>query len=214
MRTTERLIKLQNWLYEKLCEGRAMKAPDPQMNVKNIHTQEPKCYLGWYPARPDQTEGNQSDELSVCPGILVMLNPSYGRNMEEKRFDRYNGVHRPQELGQTLSISLLFSIYEPGVRLKGFVKDGKVDMALIEEGTEQGLFTLYNWLDDCVELLLKEKYVPGTDMTVLEETIQYAPYTDQSYEVDKRPIYYGFVNVTFGCYASVGNGGQVDQLLK
>ena len=68
---------------------------------------------------------------------------------------------RPPELGQTLAVSILFGVYEPGIRLAGYVENG--DIALLEEGTEQGLFTLLDWMDDCMALLLKEKRVPGTD---------------------------------------------------
>ena len=123
--------------------------------------------------------------------------------MEEKRFDRYNNVHRPQEMGQHLAVSILFSVYEPGVRLPGFVdsvgeKGAGLDTSLILEGTEQGLFTLMNWMDDCMEKLLGQKMIPKTDLFVQEDTVTYSLYTDQSYVVDRRPIYYGFVNVVFG----------------
>lgn len=215
MRTVQRLTALKKWLFSELCAGRQMKAPALNRDIKQVLAKEPQCYLAWYPTRADQTgQLQRSDELSVCPGILVMPNPSYGKNMEEKRFDRYNGVNRPKSLGQTLSLSILFSIYEPGVRLEGFVKDGVLDMTRIEEGTEQGLFTLYDWMDDCVELLLKTRIVPGTDLSVNEESIQYSLYTDQSFVVDKRPIYYGFVNVTFNGYAGDGNNTDVENLLK
>jgi hypothetical protein len=139
--------------------------------------------------------------------------------MEEKRFDRYNNIHRPQEMGQHLSVSILFSVYEPGVRLPGFMDSvgetgAGLDLALIEEGTEQGLFTLMNWMDDCMEKLVGQKIIPKSDLYVDESTITYSLYTDQSYVVDRRPIYYGFVNVTFGCYANDGAETSIEEMLK
>lgn len=218
MRTTQRLNGLKKWITRELCQGRIMKAPAPDFDITKMTKQEPHCYVGWEPTRPDFTGRLEPDPASVCPGILVMPNPSRGKFMEEKRFDRYNNVHRPKELGQSLAISILFKVYEPGVRLPGFVESAGseegTDMSLLMEGTEEGLFTLFNWMDDCREKLLGQKAIPETDLLVDEESLVYSLYTDQSYVVDKRPIYYGFVNVEFGCYAEEGVNSQVEDLLK
>ena len=219
MRFTERLTGLKNWVTKELCEGRQMKAPATNMNIGEIVRQEPRCYLAWAPARIDQTGKLQEDPVSVVPGILVMPNQAHAKYMEEQRFDRYNNVHRPSQMGQHLSVSILFSVYEPGVRLPGFIdsvgEHGQgLDLSLIEEGTEQGLFTLMNWMDDCMEKLLAQKTIPKTDLWVEETTMTYSLYTDQSYVVDRRPIYYGFVNVSFGCYADEGPNPGIDQYLN
>lgn len=218
MRTTERMRGLKNWVTKELCEGREMKAPAPNMNIGKIVRQEPRCYLAWAPSRMDSTGKLREEPASVCPGILIMPNQAYAKYMEEKRFDRYNNVHRPQEMGQHLAVSILFSIYEPGVRLPGFVdsvgaKGQGLDLSLIEEGTEQGLFTLMNWMDDAMEKLLGQKVIPKTDLFVEESTMMYSLYTDQSYVVDRRPIYYGFINVVFGCYAEEGYNPEIEALL-
>ena len=218
MRTHTRLEALKKWLTTELCEGREMKAPAPNMNIGEIVRQEPKVYLAWAPARLDSTGQLREDPASVCPGIIVMPNQSYGKYMEEKRFDRYNNVHRPPDMGQHLSVSILFSVYEPGIRLPGFIesvgKNGQgLDMSLIKEGTEQGLFTLVDWMDDCMEALLRDRSIPGTDLFLEENTMTYSLYTDQSYVTDRRPIYYGFINVTFGCYASEGVNSEVKNML-
>ncbi len=195
-----------------------MKAPAENANIGIIQHQEPQCYLAWAPSRLDQSMTLQTDPSSVVPGIIIMPNAAYAKYMEEKRFDRYNGIHRPQEMGQHLSVSILFGVYEPGIRLPGFVdsvgEKGKgLDLSLIQEGTEQGLLTLMNWMDDCMEKLLGQKIIPGTDLFVEESTMTYSLYTDQSYVVDRRPIYYGFVNVTFGCYAEEGYNPEIEKLL-
>lgn len=217
MRTVERLRGIRNWVYQTLCEGRQMKACPPDMDITKIVRQEPKCFLAWQPTRPDLTGQLEPDPISVVPSILVMPNLSKGKFMEEKRFDRYNNVHRPKELGQTLAVSMLFSVYEPGVRLPGFIDSAEIgayDMSLLEEGTEQGLFTLLNWMDDCMEGLLSAQFIPKTDLFLNEESLCYSLYTDQSFVVDKRPIYYGFVNCEFSGYAEDGANKSIDKFLK
>ncbi len=219
MRFSERLMKLKEWVTHELCEGREMKAPAPNMNVGEIVRQEPRCYLAWAPMRLDSTGKLRGDPASVVPGILIMPNQAYAKYVEEHRFDRYDNIHRPQEMGQHLSVSILFGVYEPGIRLPGFVdsvgKNGNgLDMTLMMEGTEQGFITLMNWMDDCMSKLLGQKFIPYTDMFVEESTMTYSIYTDQEYVVDKRPIYYGFVNVTFACHANEEFNKQIEDLLK
>jgi hypothetical protein len=218
MRTAERLKWLKAWARKNLCEGRDMKAPASNMNIAEIVTQEPQCYVGWAPARMDSTGMLREDPYSVVPGIIIMPSPAYAKYTEEKRFDRYNNIHRPQEMGSHLAVSMLFSVYEPGVRLPGFVdsvgEGGQgLDMSLLMEGTEQGLFTLLEWMDDCKECLLRDRMIPHTDLSVEEETITYSLYTDQSYVVDRRPIYYGFVNVSFNGHADVGVNPDINKYL-
>ena len=220
MRTRERLMGLKSWITKELCKGRQMKAPAPNMNIAEIVTQEPRCYLAWAPARMDSSGQLREDPASVVPGIIVMPNQSYVKYMEEKRFDRYNNVHRPPELGQHLSVSILFCVYEPGVRLPGFIdsageKGQGLDMSLLMEGTEAGLLTLTDWMDDCMEGLLRDHCIPGTDLFLdeNENTMTYSLYTDQQYVVDRRPIYYGFINVDFKCYANEGTNSIVNNLL-
>ena len=218
MRFTERLTGLKNWTIKELCKGRMMKAPAENMDIGTIRRQEPTCYLAWAPARMDKAGNLKEIPLSTVPGILIMPNQTYAKYMEEKRFDRYNNVHRPQEMGQHLAVSILFSVYEPGVRLPGFIdtvgdKGQGLDPSLILEGTEQGLFTLMNWMDDCMEKLLGQKMIQKTDLFVQEDTVTYSLYTDQSYVVDRRPIYYGFVNVVFGCHVNEGYNQDIEKLL-
>lgn len=218
MRTGERLTKLKAWAENNLCKGRMMKAPAPNMDISEIITQEPRCYLGWAPSRMDSTGTLREDPYSVVPGIIIMPSQAYAKYTEEKRFDRYNNIHRPQEMGSHLSVCILFSVYEPGIRLPGFIgsmsdKGRGLDMSLIMEGTEQGLLTLLDWMDDCKECLLRDKMIPDTDLSVEEETITYSLLTDQNYVVDRRPIYYGFINVSFNGYADHGVNPPINKYL-
>lgn len=219
MRTVERLTALRDWMKEKLCDGREMKTPAPNMNITEIRRKEPDIYIAWAPARIDNAGRPVENESSTCPSITIMPNQAYAKYMEEKRFDRYDNVHRPSEMGQHLSVSILFSVYEPGTRLPGFIESAKengqgIDMSLMEEGTEQGVFTLLNWMDDCITALLEQKNIPKTDMILEEATMTYSLYTDQSFVVDRRPIYYGFVNVSFNCYADEGINKEIKEILS
>lgn len=218
MRTAERLTGLKKWVEKNLCEDREMKAPGPKMDIGKIVRQKPACFLAWAPGRLDQTGQVTEDLTSTCPGIVIMPDQAYAKNMEEKRFDRYNNIHRPPQMGQQLSVCMLFSVYEPGVRLPGFVdsagdKGKGLDMSLIKEGTEQGLFTLTDWMDDCTQGLLRDRLIPQTDLSLDETTVTYGLYKDQNYVVDRRPIYYGYVNATFNCYADEGVNQEMKDLL-
>lgn len=219
MRTSERLRGLRDWAKRELCDGREMKAPPSDMDITRFVTQEPRCYLGWAPTRPDQTGVVPADPSAVCPGILIMPSTSRAKYVEEKRFDRFASVHHIQELGQELSVSMLFSVYEPGVRLPGFVTmdaSGRksIDMTKIMEGTENGLFTLTNWMDDCVQKLLGQKFIPHTDLFLDEANLYYSLYAEQNYIVDKRPIFYGFVSASFKGYAEESNNEEINAYLK
>ncbi|QTE71876.1 hypothetical protein JRC49_03315 [Clostridiales bacterium FE2011] len=218
MRFTQRFEGLKKWVKAELCEGRSMKAPGEKMDITDVQWREPSCYLGWAPAKMDQAGNLTEIPASTVPGIIIMPNQQYAKYMEERRFDRYNGIHRPKEMGQHLGITMLFSVYEPGVRLPGFVESGdengnNLDMSLLLEGTEQGFYTLFNWLDDCMSGLLGQKMIPETDLFVDEESVTYSLYTDQNYVTDRRPLYYGFVNVVFGCYANEKTNPEIDNLL-
>ena len=212
MRSTERLKKLQSWLTDELCVGRMLKSPAASKKVADATLKEPKCFLGWYPARADQTQQMQELDGAVCPSILVMPNPAKARSTEEKRNDSFGGVNRPKDLSQTLAVSMLFCVYEPGARLPGFIAS-KGDTTLLTEGTEDGLLTLYNWMDDCVALLLSQKIVPGTDLSVSDESVGTGLYMENGFVSDRRPLYFGFVNVEFRCYVGAGINQAIKELL-
>ena len=220
MRTRARLEKLKDWTSRELCAGREMKAPGPKMDIAEIRLREPKCYLAWAPARLDSS-GRLYETMpeSIAPGIIIMPNQSSVKYMEEKRFDAYRNINRPQELGQKLNVSILFVVYEPGIRLQGFAESigengAGMDLGLLREGTEEWLFTLMDWMDDCKEKLLGQKTIPGTDLFLEEASMSYSLFTDQSYVVDKRPLYYGFINASFGCYAEERSNQAVEELLQ
>ena len=222
MRTSERLKGLEQFFYENLCRGRQMKSPAEDFDITQIQMREPKCYTGFYPSIMDDKGNIQPEEFepleNIAPSILIMPNVGAVKNVEEKRFDRYNGIARSQSMGQELVVQMLFCIYEPGVRLPGFIESaesgGGFDMSLFEDGTQQGMLTLFNWIDDAMELLLCHKSIPHTDLFLDEASCTYGPHTDQNFLTDKRPLYYGLLNATFYGYANEGTNTDIDRLLK
>lgn len=203
MKTFERLKMLKKWTYDTICAGREMKAPGA--NIGEIVRQEPQVHLVFEPARPDGKR--QMELVSVTPGILILLNRANAKYEEEKRFDRYNGIHRLQSLGQQMAVSVLFCVYEPGTRERGFVdsyEKGKPDYSLVREATEKGLETLLNWMDEFKQNLINCKIIPESDLAVNDDSIVYDMFGDANYTTDKRPLYYGFVHATFDCYADDG----------
>lgn len=208
---------MKTFFEEELCAGREFKSPKPLTGQNGVYgpdvtdftMAEPRCFLAWQPARPNEPGMLDSrDPFSIAPSITIMPTSSYVRYNPEKRFDRYSHISRPQDMGQSLSLQILFTIYEPGVRYPGFaesMESGRADMSLIKDGTEPGLQTLVEWMDDAAELLLRERTVPQTDLILEDDNFLYSLYSDQAYIQDRRPLYQGFLNVEFKCYANNGN---------
>lgn len=217
MRTEERLRKLRDWTYDTVCKGRIMKAPAPNMDISKIVRQEPKAFIGYAPTRPDISLYSETDPLSVAPGIILAPVSGDVHYMEEKRFDRYNNVHRNKDMGQSLIVQAVFMVFEDGVRLPGFIdaleRDEEYPMELLREGTEEGLFTLTNWMDDYKDALLSAGHIPETDLVVNDEAFDYGWYSDQKFISDRRPVFVGMVTVKFQCHADHFNQ-EVQDLLK
>lgn len=219
MRTRQRLEGLKAWVQRELCEGRKMKAPADGGDILKIVTQEPQCYIGWPPMFNRRTVDIDGDPMSsVCPGIVIMPNFGYAGYTEEERFDRYSNIIRPNELGQDFNVQLLFCVWEPGVRLPGFIDSAErpegYDYSRFMEGTEQGIFTLTDWMDDCVSKMLGEKIIPGTDLSLQRRNTTYSLYTDQNYIVDKRPLFYAFVNAAFKGYDNEAVNPDIEAILQ
>ena len=194
-----------------------MKTPASDMDVRKVKRQEPQVFLGFSPMRPDQSNfTGEIDPLNVAPGIIIIPVGGALKNPEEQRFDRYNKVNRPKEMGQTLTVQVLFFVFEDGVRLPGFVKsaeEGKYDMSLIAEGTQEGLTTLIDWMDDFSDAVMAAKTIPGTDLMLNMAESTYGLYSDQKYIADRRPMFIGYVNLTFQCHADEYND-EVTKLLN
>lgn len=218
MRTTERLTKLKGWVYHELCAGRSMKAPSEDMNVTKFIYREPSVYLAYAPLRADETGFVDPTPYGTVPSITILPGTGYAKNQEEKRFDRYNHIFRTQQMGQQLPVTLVFAVYEDGVRMPGFIdkyeETGEIDMTLIQEGTEEGFFRLLNWMDDFIEKALGAKTIPGTDLSLVESSMIYGMRSDQKYIADKRPLYFGLVEAIFQCHANEKPNTSINNLLR
>jgi len=227
MRTWERLRKTRDWVFREVCEGKEFKVPRNSADgygpdICDFTMGEPQAFIAWQPMRPNEPGKILSnDPLNIAPSLTIMPTQGYIQYPEEKRFDRYDKVSRPKGMGQTLGMQFLFTIYDPGIRFPGLeasLKSDNPDMSLLKDGTESGLMTLVNWMDDLIELVLRERNVPGTDLTLDEENSVYSLYMDQSYITDRRPYYFGFVNVNWRCYANYGSDhgmqSRADKLLE
>lgn len=216
MGSRNRLEALKKWTFEQVCKGRIMKTAGD--SLLEIVRQEPKVYLGFWPTRPDASGQMCIDQIASIPGILIMPMPSQLKYVEDKRFDTYNHIRREQQYGQWLNVCILFAVYEPGIRLKGFVESGNsregLDMTKFKEGTEEGLLTLMDWMDEFNAALLAARTIPESDLTLDESTAEYGLYAGTDFDVDKRPIYYGMVNAKFQCYAREAGKNSIDELLE
>lgn len=173
-----------------------MKAPGESLG--DIIYRRPEIYTAFYPDRTPAASMRAESGAYSAPSILMMLAPSNARNMEPERFDRRDGIIRPMDLGGKLGISLLFSVYEPGVRQPGF--DGN-DPDLIADPGAEGFFTVTDWMDEVSAALIAAQNVPGSDLFLWEGSLTYSPYMEGGYISDTRPIYYGIMNMVFGHYA-------------
>ena len=216
MKTAFRLLKMKDWFQKELCAGRQYKTPSPSQDITDVSTAEPRVYLGWQPIwSAMQAEANtpqyvlNNDPFSVCPAITIMPGTMPINNVPEKRFDAYRKIMRPRQMGSSLAVTILFSIYNPGIRLPGFaasLKSGQgLDKSLMLDATEEGLLDLLNWMDDAAELMLRERIIPGTALVLDEETGVRSLFTDQNYIVDRRPIFYGFIVADYKGHADTGS---------
>lgn len=218
MTTRDRFEKLKDWVQAELCAGRSMKCPAKDGDITQIRYAEPGTYMGYFPSFRDGKGIKRLASENTAPSILIMPDKGYVENEEEKRFDRYQNIHCEQRLGRNVKVCLLFSVWEPGIRMPGFAESGDekgngLDMSLMEEGTEQGFYTLCDWMDEAERKLLGTKVIPDSDLTLVDEEMEYGPFMDQNYIVDKRVIYYGMISANFKCMSDRGQNEKVEALL-
>lgn len=220
MRTYARLQGLAEWTYQQVCQGRRMKAEPPNRDITQWQEPvEPSVYIAYAPKRYDESNLQELIEQahSVAPSILIMPTAANVKFVEPQRFDQYNGVHRPQDYGQHLNVQALFTVYEDGLRLPGFIdkyeRSGCMDTKLVREGTQEGLQTLLDWMDDFKEQLLTQQLIPGTDLLLEEPNFVYGMRSDQRYIADTRPLYYGLCDIGFSCVADSGENPEIAALL-
>ena len=220
MTTYERLEKLQAFVYERLCKGREMKTRGTDDD--EVAYTEPQVFIGLIPRRIlDKVPYSDS------PGILIVPLPGYARNMEERfdqgeeerRFNRYlekqrdtgtlrkqlssrfGGESRSQDLGRTLPVQFVFSVYDSGIRGEAEPPDGDGD----------GLRTLLTWMDELEWELLDAADIG--DLYVWDESIQSGLKTDGDVIMDTRPVWTGILSCTFGTLSHPKQNDRIQELL-
>ena len=196
MTTIERLNTLETFVYERLCKGRRMKGRGA--DDLEIQYGEPRTFIGLYPERM-----MGGFPYSVTPGILITLTGGHAKNMQEMRFDRYNSVMRNKDLGKTMRVQFLLTVYDPGVRKPG---------APVPEREGEGLATLWTWIDELEAELLGAQNIG--DLFVWDESIDSGMLTEQNAIKDTRPVYMGVLNCIFGTLAFGRQNEEIRGLLS
>lgn len=221
MTTYERLEELRAFVYERLCKDREMKTRG--VNDEDVAYTEPKAFIGLYP-RQMMDQGS----YGCSPSVLIVPLSGYARNIEERfdcggeerRFDRYmekrcsaraaegrrtgsfENVSRPQDLGRTLRVQFVLSVYDPGIRETGKPLDGDGD----------GLRTLLTWMDELERKLLGEANIG--DLYVWDESIRSGPKTEEGTLVDTRPVWTGTLSCTFGTLSYPKQNSKIQEMLE
>ena len=213
MTTNERHEALRKWVHETICKGRQMKTPGD--DDRDVQWKEPDTYVGYYPmTNTDEAQSAEKLYESVSPSILIIPTIGYAKNMEEERFDRYSGIHRPESMGKTMPIQFLFTVYDPGTRNPpAFDSEGKEIWRKLD-GEGQGMRALFDWMDDLERHLLGARHIPGTDMYVAERSITSGLRTEQGAVTDSRPTFIGMLNCVFGAVALEKQNEELDEILK
>lgn len=205
MSTRTRLSAFQDWVYQNLCKGRSMKTPgDTDFSV--VYT-EPRCFVALYP-----WQLNEASEYNVAPSILIIPDVSKGKDVRVKSYDQSEGVARPQNLGAQLNLKLIYCVYDPGERTAE-LKESQNPYKDILEGDNGGFYTLTDWLDESMEKLMQVQSIPGSDLFLYEDSLTWTPMTEGEAILDRRPLYYGILQIGFGGEAQRRQGDTIKKLL-
>lgn len=173
----------------------------------SVEYTEPRCFVGLYPWTL-----NEASEYNVAPSILIIPDVSKAKDVRIKSYDQSDNIGRPQNLGAQLNLRLVFCVYDPGDRTAE-LKTSQNPYTDILEGDNGGFFTLTDWLDECMEKLLQANSIPGCDLFLYEDTITWAPMTEGEAILDRRPLYYGILQLGFGGESQRREGETISKLL-
>ena len=187
---SERMRALREWVYTRCCKGRTMKTPVVRGRDLDVAWREPKCFGGdFYPARAL----DRRNPYSIAPSILVarISHTPYAETMEY--LDSRIKVSRPKELGNTLTINLIHTVYEPGERTESGGGDPHEALAT-DESIDTGSLILGQWMEDTAAELAAALSVAG--MAVKRSSIVIEPLIENEAVSDRRPLYLGVVQAT------------------
>lgn len=212
MKSAERLEAIKQFTYDKVCKGKSLKTPilnkgltrnDSDFKVKYT---EPKVYVGLYPQKAENGE-----ESKIAPSILILPGTSYSGKFKEKRFERYNNLHRQPDLMGELSVQWVFCVYDPGIRKKEY--DGDIKREDIGENTEAAIYTLTDWMDELQAYIMGQEIIEGTDLYVLYDSVRWSLLNSEGSVEDRRPYYYGVVEAIYGTAVNRKENTSVNKLL-
>ena len=220
MRTYARLRALAAWTDKTVCRGHLFKQEPKDRDITNFEEKvEPAVYIAYTPKRYDESNAMELIERleSAAPSIIIMPTASHVKYVEPQRFDQYKGIHRPKEMGQELNVQVLFTLYEDGVRLPGFIekyeRTGEFDISLVREGTQEGLQALLDWMDEFKDAMLVQQIVPNSDLILSEDDFNWGMRTNQNSIADDRPLYFGLFNIGFNCVAEYRLSEEISAIL-
>lgn len=209
MTTNERAVALRDFLYERCCKGRSMKYRDPQeRNDFVVSWVEPRCFLWYYPK-----SANGKPAYSVAPSMLIMLAGQNPAADTEEYLDSRHGISRPKELGAVTRFQVALTIYEPGERSSQARKTQDPHDVYLPEEEDAGAAVLNDWMESVTRCLIGEGAVPGSDMVLIEKEMEWAPLIDNGAIADRRPLYIGVLNVSFGALIQGDTNENVRALL-
>lgn len=188
---SQRMRAFRQWVYENCCKGRKMKTPVVRGRDVDIAWSEPRCFGGdFYPYRVL----DRKNPYSIAPSILV-TRISHAPHAETMQYlDSRQKVSRPKELGNTITLNLIHTIYEPGERTQDGTDGDPHEVFLTDEDMDMGSLILGQWMDDTAAALASALSVAG--MTVNKESILIEPLIENEAVSDRRPLYLGMVQVT------------------
>lgn len=196
-RTRERLEALGRWVHENCCKGRSMKVPVLRGKDYDVEYGEPKCFLGnYYPLMVSSAK----EPYKIAPSILIMTGGGLAAGETEEYLDSRQGISRPKEVGATLNVQLIHVLYDPGERTGKRTDDGKAfphEAIRWDDEKDEGSLQLMDWMDDTQAALLGADSIPGCDLIVKRGTVGWEPLKENGAVADRRPLYLGFVSVTF-----------------
>lgn len=174
-----------------------MKTPVLRGKDYDIEYKEPECFLGnYYP----MMVSNVKEPYKIAPSILIMTGGGLAAGETEEYLDSRQGISRPKEVGATLNVQLIHVIYDPGERTGVLKEDGSADPHEAfkwDNERDEGSLFLMDWMDDTQAALLGADSIPGCDLIVKRSTVGWEPLKENGAVADRRPLYLGFVSVTF-----------------
>lgn len=180
----------RDWVYEHCCKGRRMKTPVPRGRDYDVKWTEPRCFGGdLYPVRVL----DRRNPYSITPSILIeaVSHTPYAGTAEY--LDSRQKVSRPKDLGNTMTLNLIHSLYEPGERVREATDGDPHELLLTDEEMDTGSMLLWQWMEDTAAALQAALNVAG--MTAKAESILIEPLTENEAVSDRRPLYMGVVQV-------------------